>query len=197
MLEELHLPILLTLAGLSMSPAPTHSRPAGWPSTADAQQVRDNVTVQVTRTMFLDLPGDVDAAFALFGPVGEARWAPGWSPRFITPQPGAQTPDGAVFITGEADAPIVWVMTDFDPTQHLVRYVHVRPGKLVTQLWISVSAVGPHASRAEVTYRHTMLDPGGREAMDHFVASFPNFKHHWEQFIGAALTGRPPEAHHP
>jgi hypothetical protein len=197
MLEELRLPILLALAALSMSPAPARSRPAGWPSPADAQVTRDSVTVQVTRTMSLDLPGDADAAFALFGPVGEARWAPGWSPRFITPLPGAQTPDGAVFVTGEADQPIIWVMTDFDPATHVVRYVHVRPEKLAAQLWISVSAVGPHVSRAEVTYRYTLLGPGGREAMDHFTASFPSFKHHWEQFIGAALTGQPVEPHHP
>jgi hypothetical protein len=197
MMEDLRLPILLTLAGLSMSPVAARSRPAGWPSAADAQITRDSVTVQATRTMSLDLPGSADAAFPLFGPVDEAKWSPGWSPRFIAPLPGAQSPDGAVFTTGEADSPIVWVMTDFDPAQHIVRYVYVRPEKVAVQLWISVSAVSPQASRAEVTYRYTLLGPGGRDAIQHFIAAFPNFKQHWEEHVGAALTGQAGEHPHP
>ena len=197
MMEDIRLPILLAFAGLSMGPVPAHARPAGWPSPADAEITRDGVRVQVTRAMSLDLPGSADAAFPLFGPVDEAKWAPGWSPRFVSPLPGAQSPDGAIFTTGDADPPVVWVMTDFDPEARIVRYVNVRSGHLVIQLWISVSVVSPHASRAEVTYRYTLLGPGGREAMDHFVDGFPGFKQHWEQHIGAALTGTPAGHHHP
>jgi len=197
MMEDLRLPILLAFAGLSISPMPARARPAGWPSPANSDITRDSMLVQATRTMSLDLPGSADAAFPLFGPVDEAKWSPGWSPRFVTPLPGAQSPDGAVFTTGDADLPTVWVMTDFDPEARMVRYVQVRPGQLAVQLWIWVSAVSPHASRAEVTYRYTLLGPGGRGAMDHFVAAFPGFQHHWETFIGAALTGRAGDPHHP
>ena len=44
------------------------------------------------------------------------------------------TPDGAVFTTEGDAAPMVWIMTDFDPGQRCARYVIVRPGLLATQL---------------------------------------------------------------
>jgi hypothetical protein len=147
--------------------------------------------------MSLDLPADPDTAFPLFGPVRETEWSPGWKPNFAAPVPGAQTADGAVFTTGEGDAAVVWVMTDYDPAHRVVRYVHVRPGQLVAQLWIEVSAASPHTSRADVTYRYTLLGPGGRDAMQHFVGAFPMFKHHWEEAIGGALAGQAGEHHHP
>ena len=197
MIDDLRAPLLLVIAGIAVGPATASARPASWPSTADAQVMRDGSAVQVTRTMSLDLPADADTAFPLFGPVDEAKWAEGWSPHFIAPQPGAQTPDGAVFTTGDGENVDTWIMTDFDPAARTVRYVHLRPGRVVAQLWIAVTPVSAHASRAEVTYRYTTLGPGGRDGMDHFIEAFPNFKQHWETHIGAALTGRPAGHHHP
>jgi len=174
---------------LAAGASPPASRPAGWPDTADAQVVRDSVIVQVTRTMSLDLPGAADDAFPLFGPVREAEWSPGWSPSFVTPPTAAQTPDGAVFTTGDGDDALTWVMTDFDPARRIVRYVHVRPGRLLAQLWIEVREVSAHASRADVTYRYTRLGPAGDPAITHFIAMFPHMRHHWEEAIGGALSG--------
>jgi hypothetical protein len=148
----------------------------------------DNDTKQVTRTMRLDLPADADTAFPLFGPVRESEWSPDWKPTFITPVPGAQSREGAVFTTGERESPTVWVMTDYDPARRIVRYVHVRPGRIVAQLWIWVRSTAAQASQAEVTYRYTLLGPDGRDALDHFKQAFPMFKPHWEHALGAALT---------
>jgi hypothetical protein len=70
-----------------------------------------------------------------------------------------------------------------------VRYVHVKPTKYVAQLWIEVAPVSDRASHAQVTYRLTRLTPDGQAALDHFTESFPYMKAHWEQHLGAALTG--------
>jgi len=189
-MDDLRLPLALTLAALTLGPAPARSRPADWPPPFDVQVRRDDVRLQATRTMTLDLPGPANAVFAMFGPLGEKIWSPGWNPTFITPSPDAQTPDGAVFTTGGPDDVAVWVMTDFDPVQRIVRYVHVRPGKIAAQLWISVDAVSERRSRADVTFRYTRLGPAGDVAMQHFLDNFPHYKEHWEQFIGQALRGK-------
>jgi hypothetical protein len=183
-------PVLLALAVLPPATAASRSRPAEWPSPADADVVREQTLVQVTRTMSLDLPAQADAAFPLFGPVRESEWSPDWAPVFIAPLPGAQSPDGAVFTTGGKETPSVWVMTDYNPARRVVRYVNVRPGRLVTQIWIAVSPASPGASRAHVTYRCTLLGPEGREALAHLTGAFPGFKEHWEEAIAAALARR-------
>ena len=179
---------LLALAALPPSAASSRARPSDWPSTADGEVVRDHALVQVTRTMSLDLPAGADAAFPLFGPVRESEWSPDWAPEFVTPVPGAQSPDGAVFTTGAKETPAVWLMTDYDPARRIVRYVNVRPGRLVTQIWIEVSSASPGSSRADVTYRCTLLGPEGRDSLAHFTGAFPDFKEHWEKAIRAALA---------
>lgn len=196
-MDELRIPILLALAGFALAPTPAHSRPAGWPPIHEAQVSRDSVIVQVTRTMSLDLPADADTAFPLFGPVREVEWSPAWKPAFVAPLQGAQTSDGAVFTTGEGEAAVLWVMTDYDAARRQVRYVHVRTGQLVAQLWIEVIAASPRTSRAEVTYRYTLLGPGGKDAIAHFIDAFPMFKHHWEEAIGGALAGKAGDHQHP
>jgi hypothetical protein len=189
---DARLSIAFAVAALAVGPASLSARPADWPSTADANVIRDHASVQITRTMTLDLPGAADVAFPLFGPVRESEWSPDWAPVFVTPQPGAQTPDGAVFTTGSDEHLDTWVMTDFDPARRIVRYVHLKPTKYVAQLWIEVAPLSDRASRAQVTYRLTRLTPDGQAAINHFTESFPNMKAHWEQHIGAALTGTQP-----
>ena len=181
-------PAVLLLAGLNPGPAVADSRPADWPAVTPGDVSHDSATTQVTRTMRLDLPADADAVFPLFGPARESEWSPDWKPVFVTPQPPAQSRDGAVFITGDHESATVWVMTDYDPGRRIVRYVHMRPRRLVAQLWIRVSPASPHSSQAEVTYRYTVLGPEGRDALDHFRSAFPMFKPHWEQALRAALS---------
>ena len=187
-------PFLLALAGLSLGPTRARARPQGWPAPTDADVIRDGAMIQITRTMALDLPADADAAFPLFGPVREAEWSPEWKPAFIAPNPATQSADGAVFTTGAGNSPTTWVMTDYDPGRHIVRYVHVRPGQVVTQLWIEVSSSSARGSRADVTYRLTALSTAGRDLLAHFAGAFSGFKAHWEEAIGAALRGEPPRA---
>lgn len=182
------LAILVMLSGLTLGGRPAQGRPSGWPSRSDAEVKRDGALVQVTRTMSLELAADADTVFPLFGPVREAEWSPGWKPGFVVPDPGLQSAEGAVFTTGPADSPIVWVMTDYDPSARIVRYVHTIPGQAVTQMWIEVSPGSPQASRADVTYRFTALSAPGRDLLARFATGFPGFKAHWEHAIGSALA---------
>jgi hypothetical protein len=181
-------------------PASALARPSGWPPVADGQVTRGGAIAQATRTMSLDLPGSADAAFPLFGPAREQEWSPEWAPGFVVPTSPGQSADGAVFTLDHQPTPMVWVMTDYDAAERIVRYVVVRAGRAVTQLWIQVIPVSAAKCRADVTYRYTSLGPDGDQGLAHFVESFPGWKHHWESAIGPVLargagagqaTGRP------
>jgi hypothetical protein len=179
---------LFALAGLVTGGSDSCARPAGWPPVTDGDVVRDGVHVQATRTMTLELPASADAAFPLFGPVREAEWSPGWTPQFVAPTAPAQGTGGAVFTTPGPAGPLLWVMTDYDEAQRVLRYVHVRPGAVVAQLWIVVRSISARRSAADVTFRTTALGPEGGAALAHFVEAFPGFKSHWEGAIGPVLA---------
>lgn len=180
--------VLLLLAGIARATI-ADRRPDGWPSTAPSDVNRGGHAIQVTRTMTLELAADADRAFPLFGVVRESEWSPDWAPSFLVPAEPAQSQDGAVFTTGDPESPTTWVMTDYDPRRHVVRYVHVRPGHMLAQLWIQVRASSAHSASADVTYRCTALGPEGHADIEHFRGAFPSFQHHWESAIGAALAG--------
>ena len=188
------------VASPSAAPAPASPRPAGWPAITDAQVKQGDTVVQATRTMSLDLPGSADRAFPLFGADREREWSPEWDPKFVAPTSPGQSPDGAIFLLDHHDpTPMVWVMTDYDPGERIVRYAVVRPGRAVTQLWIRVVPVSANACRADVTYRYTSLAPEGQHVVEHFIQAFPEWKHHWESHIGPVLAHGGPKAqgHHP
>ena len=185
------------LAGLAMASGAS-ARPSDWPAIADAQVEQKGSIVQATRTMSLDLPGSADRAFPLFGPDREREWSPDWNPTFVVPTSPGQTPDGAIFLLDHDPNPMVWIMTDFNPTERIVRYAVVRAGRAVTQLWIQVVPVSANACRADVTYRYTALSPEGRQAVEHFVHAFPGWKEHWESHIAPVLAhGGAAASHHP
>jgi len=177
----------IAIAGLAIAPG-ARARPADWPATTDSQVQREGSTIQATRTMSLDLPGSADRAFPLVGPDREREWSPDWNPQFVVPATPGQSPDGAVFILDHDPTPMVWVMTDYDPAARIVRYVVVRAGRAVTQLWIQVVPVSASACRADVTYRYTALATEGHNIVEHFIESFPGWKHHWESAIGPVLA---------
>jgi hypothetical protein len=183
------------VAGLAVASG-AGARPSGWPATTDGQVEQGGAMVQATRTMSLDLPGSADRAFPLFGPDREREWSPEWDPKFVVPTSPGQTADGAVFLVDHDPNPMVWVMTDYDPAERIVRYVVVRAGRTVTQLWIQVVPVSVNACRADVTYRYTALAPEGRLAVEHFVQSFPEWKRHWESHIAPVLAHGAPAAAH-
>jgi hypothetical protein len=175
------------MAGLAVTSSAT-ARPSDWPPTTDAQVEQRGSVVQATRTMSLDLPGSADQAFPLFGPDREREWSPEWNPAFVVPATPGQSPAGAIFLVDHDPNPMVWVMTDYDPAQRIVRYVVVRAGRTVTQLWIQVVPVSEKACRADVTYRYTALAPEGQHAVEHFVQTFPGWKQHWESHIAPVLA---------
>lgn len=153
-----------------------------------------SVLAQQTESFSIALDAPAAEAMPLFGPVREAEWTPGWSPRFVHPQGGAAR-EGTIFTTtvGKAERPQLWVLTEYDANAGRIAYVVVESGFMVTEIKIHVDLEGSRC-RATVTYRRSALDPSANaivEALDvHWAAAQGP---HWQAAINAALVrGRAP-----
>jgi len=138
-----------------------------------------------TSTLVLRLRGPADAAFALFDPVGEARWDAEWHPRFVGPANVAQ---GLVFeTTGDAGARTVWILDRYDPVHRTLRYVNVAGGRTLTQLDITVTPRGSAASEATLRRSQTALEPAAFAAVRAHARAVATQAPQWERALNAAL----------
>src|SRR4029077_12521405 len=106
------------------------------------------VVEQRTQSFAIGLNGSVADVTPLFGPVREAEWAPGWSPRFIHPAQALQR-EGAVFTTTSADGrDRFWLLTTYDPSNGRVEYVVMELAFTANEIKIRVVPDGKQHSKA-------------------------------------------------
>jgi hypothetical protein len=180
---------ILVVAYLFAHPMPAGSQGHAPPAASAPQRV---AAERARLTMTLDLVAAADSVFPLFGPVREASWAPDWHPRMVFPTDGSQSADGAVFIVAEGSRDVVWVMTEYDPSARIVRYVHVAPNDYVGQIDIDVTPVSATRARARVTYTLTAISDSGAQVVTRFRAHFGRLAPHWTSAINRYLrTGTP------
>lgn len=143
-------------------------------------------------------PADV---FPLFEPIGEMRWAEGWSPRVLYPLSG-EARLGMVFTTqhpGEAET--IWTIAAYDPERLRISYVRQTPGSRVGVIDVECAAAGDQTSHVTVTYTFTALSEEGNVYIaafteDHYAA----YMAEWERAInhylvhGALLQSHPDHA---
>lgn len=156
---------------------------ASGPSTGSAAP-----RAHLRRTGTVAVPAPLERAFPLFTPLGERRWAPGWEPRFQYPADG-EPRLGATFTThGDDGRETIWMILDWDPTGHRVRYARVTPG-LKTGTVEVVCAPGAGATTvATVTYELTALTPEGDADLATWTESwYASYLAEWEAQIAAAL----------
>ena len=158
-----------------------HSALAGETATAALEQQTQSFTIE--------LNGLVADVTPLFGPVHEADWAPGWSPRFIHPAQGAQE-EGVVFTTTSGQGKDrTWVLTVYDAREGRVEYVVVTPGVTATEIQIRVVPDGEQHCKATITYRRSALRPEGNQEVAQLDAHWAKDQQiQWETAINAALA---------
>ena len=144
---------------------------------------------QRTQSFTIELKGSVADVTPLFGPVREAEWAPGWTPRFIHPAEGAQH-EGVVFtITSANGKERLWLLTAYDVKEGRVEYVFVTPGFTANEIKIRVVPDGEKQCKATITYRHSALAPEGNEEVAKLDGHWAEQQRlHWETAINAALA---------
>ena len=144
---------------------------------------------QRAQSFTIGLNGSVADVTPLFGPVREAEWAPGWSPRFVHPAQGEQR-EGVVFTTTSGDGrDRLWLLTTYDFRNGRVEYVVITPAFTAAEIKIRVLSDGERHSRATITYRRSALAPEGNTEVAKLDAHWAEQQRiHWETAINEALT---------
>jgi hypothetical protein len=143
-----------------------------------AEEADRAVVEQRAQFFTIGLNGSVADITAFFGPVHEAEWAPGWSPRFIHPAQALQR-EGAVFTTTNADGKDrLRPLTTYDPGNGRVEYVVMAPAFTANEIKIRVVPDGEQHSKATITYRRSALAPEGNDEVAKLDA-------HWAEQQGA------------
>jgi hypothetical protein len=145
----------------------------------------------ILRTGRLTVAAPVDRAFALFTPLGETRWVEGWNPTFHHPSHG-EAQLGSVFTTGQGDGATHWVIVDWRPDEHRVRYARVTPGNRAGTVAVACrprnGGVGTGteaaATEVEVTYDLTATtDAGDAELATWTPEWFAGYLEEWSAAI--------------
>ena len=144
--------------------------------------------VRVTRSEEQRLVAPPEVVFPLLCPVREADWVPDWDPIIVLSESGAAEP-GCVFVTRDADAEAIWVVTDHDPAAWRLSMVKVVPGHVVGEIRIVLFRAGPSQTRARVSYGYTALSPAGVAFVEGFTReSFDTFIRAWEDQLNSYLN---------
>jgi hypothetical protein len=150
------------------------------------------VAERLTRTASILLHGPIDAAFPLFGPVEEKKWARGWNPTVLYP-PSATLEEGMVFTTpahhqGEAD--YHWIVARYEPDRHSVTYVVSAPTRIWT-ITIRCTSARDAETKASITYTFTGIDDAGNALNARTAAAiFGDNLSDWEESINDYLSAQ-------
>jgi hypothetical protein len=140
-----------------------------------------------SRSFTITLDAPIDRAMSAFGAIEEERWNPAWVPRFAYPAP-ARDVSGAVFTT-EAP-PAYWLLQLWDTRHHVVRYVAVDPGMMVSTFDIRLSQSSSTTSTAIVSENCTAVSAQGDKQVQRFAAHFTHQGPHWARAINAYLAAQ-------
>jgi hypothetical protein len=132
-----------------------------------AQSVKP-ASAHVRRTGQITLQGPVEKVFPLFGPVDEAKWAPGWEPSI---KYGANAELGTVFTTDSSSPshPATWIVSRYDGKAHDMQYIVVFPEDRVVQLDIACQSGNAGETRCDVTYAITALSDSAHPAVERYT----------------------------
>ncbi len=151
---------------------------------------RSDPAVHVRNQFSFTVHAAVATVFPLFGADKERRWASGWAPAFLYPDPPRDSL-GMVFTIAHGQTRSVWVNSAFDPATGRVQYVYVIPDAVATLIDIQVTARDSATTDVTVSYERTALSPDANEHVralgDHDGGQGPE----WQAAIAECLKQRP------
>jgi hypothetical protein len=155
-----------------------------------AQPVAQGTFESAERSFSITLHADADRAWKAFGPVEEARWAPGWQPAMISAVGDPNDPDFAVFRIAHGQTESLWTLSVHDRQRHVLQYLVVNAGRMVTVIDIRCNPVDPDTTNATIAYRKVALAAESNAEIRHFAEHFVEQRSHWEEAINAYLERR-------
>jgi hypothetical protein len=132
-----------------------------------------------------------EAAFALFTPSGERRWAAGWDPWF--PADGEEIAPGTVFRTSHSGN-VTWVVVGCEPPRSIT-YAQVSEHDRAGLVRVVCERGDNGTTIAKVTYDITSLSDDGLTRLKAFAGHYEEFLDRWRCSIASALkASQPPPA---
>ncbi len=128
----------------------------------------------------------VDAPFEqvvpLFGANEERKWADGWDPQFVYPNP-ARDQQGEVFKVAHGQNTSVWINTALDLTAGHIQYAHVLNDAMATLIDIHATRQGLNQTAVTVVYERTALIPAANEHLQHFAKGDASAGKEWSEAL--------------
>lgn len=146
-----------------------------------------------------------EKVFPLLCPVREADWIPGWRYELIYSDSGVAEL-GCVFTTLDSavesqkysrqpdpsnnSSPVTtWICTEYDPAAFRIAYVWIKPGLVLTELWIQLSAAEDGATSSRIRFRYTGLSVEGNRLVESYDRNWYEAKMRgWETAINHYLS---------
>jgi hypothetical protein len=146
-----------------------------------------------TRTPFrFTVKAPLEQVAPLFGANEERKWAPGWNPAFVYPNP-AHDEQGMVFQVAHGPYTSTWVNTVFDLTGGHIQYAYVLSDAMVTTIDIRLTRASALITDIAVVYERTALTPEANDHVQHFAAADAKAAQEWQEQINAYLSSQSPK----
>jgi len=153
---------------------------------------------RVTEVRQIILNGTPEKVFPLFGPIEEAKWAPGWAPNVVF-STNAGIEEHMVFTTKghhQQEADYTWIVSKFDPETMSVEYTVFAAERM---WWISVQCAETtekNQTKAEIRYTFIGLTERGNMMNRHIMSSmFAHDLKDWEEQINYYLETGSQKSH--
>jgi hypothetical protein len=123
-------------------------------------------------------------AAPLFGALAEQKWAEGWKPVFLYPDPPADR-EGAVFRVESPGHSSIWTTTVFDLAGGHVQYLVVLNNAIVTRIDIRLTRNGAEKTDVSVLYERTAIDPSVNDRVRALAKKDAGHADEWRDAINA------------
>lgn len=142
---------------------------------------------RATHTYTQHLHASPELVFPLLCPVRECDWVNGWVPGLVITASGIAERD-CVFTTGSGPDEAVWVVSAYDPPQH-IEFFKFTAGHSVCRITIDLRVDGSAGTAAEITYAYTAIAERGAAYVREFTADFyVRFMRAWESELNHYLA---------
>jgi len=168
--------LIITLGMVAGTVAAQSSKPAAQP-------------LHVRNTFDFTVHAPQNAVAPLFGAHVERKWAEGWDPQFVYPQP-AEDKAGEVFTVNHGAHSSTWVNTALDFEKGHIQYVYVIPDAMAVLIDIRLTSTGKSETHASVTYERTALSPDLNDHVRKQGESDAKSGPHWQQAIEGYLAAQ-------
>ncbi|MGD8780955.1 MAG: hypothetical protein PVH88_18560 [Ignavibacteria bacterium] len=137
---------------------------------------------QVQRTYKIELNGTIEKVFPLFTPIEEKKWAEGWEPQVIYPLE-EEIKAEMIFRSKHIDEyPTYWVIADYKPEEHFIRYINFTYDYRVVMLKIKCNKIPNGKTEAVINYTFTGLSEKGNKYVESITES------HYKEYISSWQT---------